>query len=61
MAEHFNDPLEFKPERWLRNTRTDIAPFSFIPFGFGACMCIGRRFAEQEIMLAVAVVSLVEL
>ena len=57
MDKYFKDPHEFRPDRWLGGSRKDIVPFSYIPFGFGARMCIGRRFAEQEIMLAIAVVS----
>ena len=54
MDKYFKDPHEFRPDRWLGGSRKDIVPFSYIPFGFGARMCIGRRFAEQEIMLAIA-------
>ena len=58
---NFADPLTFLPERWLREKQQgaqgDAAamergnPFVILPFGFGPRMCIGRRFAEQEIYL----------
>ena len=50
---YFPDAGSFKPERWLKtNTeRADIHPYTFLPFGHGARMCIGRRFAEQEMWL----------
>ncbi|EPB79790.1 unspecific monooxygenase [Ancylostoma ceylanicum] len=38
----FDDPLSFRPTRWLRDgSRPDSHPFSFLPFGFGPRMCAG--------------------
>ena len=50
---HFENPDTFVPERWLRGCpqHNDAHPFAFIPFGHGARMCIGRRFAELEIQI----------
>lgn len=50
----FERPNEFIPERWMRNeieypSAKNAHPFSYMPFGFGARTCIGRRFAEFEI------------
>ena len=43
----FEDPDDFKPERWFRDKNKQkekvIHPFSFLPFGFGTRMCIGER------------------
>ncbi|XP_013386172.1 cytochrome P450 10-like [Lingula anatina] len=53
--EYFERPEEFLPERWLKKDSRDIQappPFVMMPFGYGPRMCIGRRFAEQEIYLA---------
>ena len=50
---HFENPDTFVPERWLRgcSQHNDAHPYAFIPFGHGARMCIGRRFAELEIQI----------
>lgn len=54
----FPEPEKFLPERWLRgNTSTDLRAFSNLVWGHGARMCIGRRFAEQEIYIALAKVT----
>ncbi|XP_077293107.1 cytochrome P450 CYP12A2-like isoform X1 [Arctopsyche grandis] len=55
---HFPRPQEYIPERWLReNIDSDISykkahPFCMMHFGFGARSCIGRRFAELELEVA---------
>ena len=51
----WNNPLEFKPERW--ENRKEIDPFSFAQFGIGPRMCVGRRIAEAEMQLITAHLS----
>ncbi|XP_046574673.1 probable cytochrome P450 CYP44 [Haliotis rubra] len=55
---YFPDPEAFLPERWLRDTSgkrmAPIPPSALLPFGFGPRQCVGKRFAEQEIYLAVS-------
>ncbi|XP_077977218.1 1,25-dihydroxyvitamin D(3) 24-hydroxylase, mitochondrial-like [Glandiceps talaboti] len=55
--ELFEDPLEFKPERWIRDENEHFDGFRFLPFGYGPRMCIGKRLADLEINLAVARIS----
>ena len=42
LDKYFKDPLEFKPERWLRGTK-DVHSFSHLQFGFGPRMCVGKK------------------
>jgi cytochrome P450 len=49
----FADPLEFRPGRWL--TEDAARPkFGYFPFGGGARVCIGERFAWMEGVLILA-------
>ena len=52
---HFPNPEEFLPERWLRDCpmHQKAHPFAYIPFAHGPRMCIGRRFAELEMLILV--------
>lgn len=53
---YYHRAKEFLPERWLRDNsgarEHPIHSLAFLPFGFGARSCIGRRFAEQELYIA---------
>ncbi len=50
------DPLEFRPERW---SEEDPArpKFAYFPFGGGARVCIGERFAWMEGTLILAAIG----
>ncbi|XP_031620366.1 probable cytochrome P450 49a1 [Contarinia nasturtii] len=63
--EYFPEPERFLPERWIkRGELSDVSgcphagqkihPFVSLPFGYGRRMCIGRRFAENELHILVA-------
>ena len=55
--EYFESPDKFIPERWIRNQEEDVCPrslkqshpFSYLPFGYGARFCAGKRVAEMEL------------
>ncbi|CAG0914606.1 unnamed protein product [Notodromas monacha] len=49
--ENFSEPLEFRPERFLKGNAEKCNPFVSLPFGHGPRACIGRRLAEQELYL----------
>lgn len=50
---NFPEPEIFLPERWLRGhlDHNKAHPYAHIPFGFGQRMCVGRRFAEMEVLI----------
>lgn len=45
---YFPDPAEFEPSRF---ERTDPLPYTFVPFGGGPRMCLGKEFARLEILI----------
>ncbi|KAI2622619.1 bifunctional P-450:NADPH-P450 reductase [Xylaria nigripes] len=49
-----DDALEFKPERMLDEHFNKLPKNAWKPFGNGARACIGRPFAMQEAILAIA-------
>jgi cytochrome P450 len=56
-ARWFSDPLKFAPERW-QTAETESRPkFSYFPFGGGARLCIGERFAWMEGIFVIAVIA----
>ncbi|KAI1486271.1 bifunctional P-450:NADPH-P450 reductase [Biscogniauxia mediterranea] len=50
----FDDPLEFRPERMLDENFNKLPKNAWKPFGNGLRGCIGRPFAWQESVLALA-------
>ena len=44
----FENPGQFSPRRFLENKK-DLK-FSFIPFGFGDRLCLGKNFAERQML-----------
>ena len=45
------DAEEYNPDHFRPETRSQIPPNAFKPFGSGQRACIGRQFAMQEAML----------
>ncbi|XP_044063931.1 cytochrome P450 11B, mitochondrial isoform X2 [Siniperca chuatsi] len=53
-AKVFEDPQRFEPGRWgsrEEGQRGEGAGFRSLAFGFGARQCVGRRIAENEMLL----------
>ena len=53
----FEDPLEFRPDRWTPEFRAGLHRFAYYPFGGGPRLCIGEGFAWMEAMLVLATVG----
>lgn len=53
----YADPLVFRPERWTPELERSLPRCAYIPFGGGPRACIGKRFAELEAVLVLAVVA----
>jgi cytochrome P450 len=50
----FPEPERFDPDRWLPENVAARPKFSYFPFGGGARVCIGERFAWMECVLLLA-------
>ena len=44
---HFEEPLAFKPERWIEEPLRDRTPRAYMPFGIGPKTCIGHALATR--------------
>ena len=50
----YENPKNFQPERFLPESKEDIEPYAYIPFGGGPRKCLGMRFALIEMKIALA-------
>ncbi len=53
----FAEPDRFDPERWTAEAKEARPKFSYFPFGGGARVCIGERFAWMEGVLLLATLA----
>lgn len=53
----FEDPLEFRPDRWTAEFEKLLPKFAYFPFGGGQRTCIGASFAKMEIALLLATMA----
>ncbi|XP_046745042.1 probable cytochrome P450 6a13 [Diprion similis] len=51
--EYYPDPQKFDPERFDEEMKSQRSPFTYLPFGGGPRICIGLRFAEQQVKLSI--------
>ncbi|NXS18720.1 CP3A9 protein, partial [Mystacornis crossleyi] len=56
--DYWPDPDEFRPERFSKENKESIDPYTYLPFGAGPRNCIGMRFAL--LTLKVAITSLLQ-
>lgn len=61
MEQYCKNADTFRPARWLKSSQggTDeyIHPFASLPYGYGARMCLGRRFADLEMQILLVKVN----
>jgi len=53
----YDEPEEFRPDRWLEERYRSSPRFSYFPFGGGPRICIGASFAMTEAVLVLATVA----
>jgi cytochrome P450 len=53
----FDDPDEFRPERWLDGLAGRLPPGAYYPFGDGARRCIGQGFALMEAAIVIGMLA----
>ncbi len=57
-ARYFDEPYEFRPERWVGGDLEKSLPrYAYFPFGGGSRVCIGNHFAMMEAMLMIATMA----
>ncbi|KFQ74500.1 Cytochrome P450 3A29, partial [Phaethon lepturus] len=52
---YWPEPEEFRPERFSKDSRESVDPYTFLPFGAGPRNCIGMRFALLVTKVALVV------
>ena len=53
--QHWPDPEDFKPERFVKGSEKLRTPFTYVPFGGGPRVCIGNHYAMLQILMILSV------
>lgn len=56
-ARFYDQPNEFRPERWTEGFIEHLPKYAYFPFGGGPRVCIGASFATMEIILCLATIG----
>lgn len=54
---YYEDPGEFRPERWGDGSVEKLPKYAYFPFGGGPRLCIGQSFAKMEAVLLLATIA----
>jgi cytochrome P450 len=54
---HYDEPDQFRPERWTPEMTAKLHKLAYLPFGGGARSCIGGVFATTEAKLILATIA----
>ena len=53
----YDEPEQFRPDRWLDERSKSLPRFAYFPFGGGPRICIGASFAMTEAVLVLATIA----
>ena len=48
---YFDQPLEYRPERWTRELERQLPKGAYVPFAAGPRVCLGKQFAMMEMRI----------
>ncbi|MBT8451538.1 MAG: cytochrome P450 [Deltaproteobacteria bacterium] len=51
---YYDNPLEFRPERWTREFERSLPRGAYVPFAAGPRVCLGKQFAMMEMRMILA-------
>jgi cytochrome P450 len=50
-SKHFDNPDEYRPERWTREFERQLPRGAYVPFAAGPRVCLGKQFAMMEMRI----------
>ena len=51
---YYDNPMEFRPERWTRELERSLPRGAYVPFAGGPRVCLGKQFAMMEMRMILA-------